>query len=402
LGKGSFGKVFLVRPITSMIMMGSDKVFAMKVLKKVDIVKKHQVDHTKTERFILENINHPFVLKLRYAFQTKQKLFMVTDYCSGGELFFHLKKMKKFTESMTTFYAGQISIALKHLHENNIIYRDLKPENILLDSYGNCKITDFGLSKVLTPEIEGKRLTFCGTPEYLAPEVLIMRKLGTTSYSFEVDWWGLGVVCFELMTGWPPFNDRDFSRLCQKILNDPIKFPSKLRISLDGQNIINQLLARDPAKRLGSSKSKDSKLSFEGLMNHPFFSHINWNDLRACRVTPPFIPNSGKNEEDTRNFDKEFTRMTLKESPGDPSPIDDNVFNNFSFNDNSRSEYSLNGMNSNHLAVPIERDNRPYMSADRDSIVRLSETIVDCSSSPLVTTVRGNQEGDDLVSRMLG
>lgn len=207
LGKGSFGKVFLVRPVHAPL----SEVYAMKVLRKAEVVKRKQVDHTMAERNIMAEISHPYILCLRYAFQTSQKLYMITDYCAGGELFFHLKKMRRFTEGMMRFYSAQISLALQHLHHQQVVYRDLKPENILLDRDGNCKITDFGLSKTDHKD-KDPTSTFCGTPEYLSPEMLIHRNRGT-GYGFEIDWWALGIVCFELLTGWPPFFDRDFHKM---------------------------------------------------------------------------------------------------------------------------------------------------------------------------------------------
>ena len=192
------------------------------------------MEHTKTERRILAEVAHPFILSLRFAFQTSSKLYMLTDYCPGGELFFHLKRVKSFTESTMRFYAAQISLALAYLHQHGIIYRDLKPENILLDRDGNCKLTDFGLSKIVDSRALGDLpetqhpppseclvvagLTFCGTPEYLSPEMLIHRQRGI-GYGHEIDMWALGVVCFELLTGWPPFFDKDFARMCEKILS---------------------------------------------------------------------------------------------------------------------------------------------------------------------------------------
>lgn len=202
LGIISFGKVFLVRPADST----RQEAFAMKVLSKAEVVRRQQVEHTLTERRILQTVEHPFVLSLHYAFQTTQRLYMVVDYCCGGELFFHLKRMRRFTEGMVRFYCGQIATALAHLHFHRIMYRDLKPENILLDQRGFVKLTDFGLSRYVTsatpnaPSQERRELTFCGTPEYLSPEMILHRK-SFAGYSYEVDWWSLGIVCFELLTG---------------------------------------------------------------------------------------------------------------------------------------------------------------------------------------------------------
>jgi serum/glucocorticoid-regulated kinase 2 len=150
---------------------------------------------------------------------------MITDYCPGGELFFHLKKMHRFTEGMMRYYCAQLVLALRHLHSHSIVYRDLKPENILLDRYGNCKLTDFGLSKMNHKERDPMS-TFCGTPEYLSPEMILHRDSGY-GYGYEIDWWALGVVCYELICGWPPFFDRDFYKMCEKIMTRPLLFPAK-------------------------------------------------------------------------------------------------------------------------------------------------------------------------------
>ena len=165
IGIGSYGKVMLVRK------EGSNEEFALKILRKDYIAQKNQVEHTKTERKILEKISHPFIVKLRYAFQNSKKLYFVIDYCPGGELFFHLQRCLKFDEDLTKFYAAQIVLAIEELHRFNIIYRDLKPENVLIDADGYIKITDFGLSKENITHNTAAH-SFCGTPEYLAPEIL--------------------------------------------------------------------------------------------------------------------------------------------------------------------------------------------------------------------------------------
>ena len=177
VGKGSYGKVLLVKK------NNEETIYAMKIMKKISMVKKNQVDHIKTERRILELIDHPFINKLKYAFQTEQKLYLVTDYCPGGELFFHIQRVERFNEEAAKFYAGQIILAVEHLHKNNIIYRDLKPENVLIDRKGFIKITDFGLSKENIVDNKSAK-SFCGTPEYLAPEIILNKGHGKP-----VDWW---------------------------------------------------------------------------------------------------------------------------------------------------------------------------------------------------------------------
>ena len=314
----------------------------MKVLRKAEVVKRHQVEHTLTERSILSNTQHPFILGLRYAFQTEQKLYMVTDYCPGGELFFHLKKLRRFTEGMMRFYSAEIALALSHLHKHSIVYRDLKPENVLLDKNGHIKLTDFGLSKRVTSFAlgteEASTATFCGTPEYLSPEMIVHRRSGT-GYSKEVDWWALGIVCFELLTGWPPFYDRDFTKMCEKILYKPLVFPvKKYNITRDAEDVIKGMLTRDFTKRMyyepaappvaaavpGSKPTPSSNNKPKNKYNirqHAFYHDVDWVQLLKKQIIPPFVPPMGRDICDTRNFEKEFTKLAVKDSP--PASVTD-------------------------------------------------------------------------------
>lgn len=214
IGVGSYGKVMLVRKIDT------NEEFALKMLRKEYIAKKNQIEHTKTERRVLETVKHPFIVRLRYAFQNPKKLYFVLDYFPGGELFFHLQKSKQFPEDLVRFYAAQIVLALGELHKHNIIYRDLKPENVLLDNDGYIKLTDFGLSKENIIDTTSAH-SFCGTPEYLAPEVL--KRLG---HGKPVDWWSLGAIIYEMMTGLPPFFSRDREKLFQNIKLGELKYPN--------------------------------------------------------------------------------------------------------------------------------------------------------------------------------
>ncbi|ETV99199.1 AGC protein kinase [Aphanomyces invadans] len=318
LGKGSFGKVYLVCRKQS-----PSALYAMKVLKKRELIQRHQVDHTMTERDVMTVLDHPFVVTLRVAFQTRERLFMVSDFCIGGEIFFHLKKFRAFSETMVRFYAAELVAALGHLHSKGIVYRDLKPENVLLDADGHVRITDFGLAKSRVSALDGAR-TFCGTPEYLAPEMLIARKKKAT-YGFAVDWWSLGTLLFEMLTGWPPFFDKDVQRMCDNILHQPLTFPARFGLSSATKSLLRGLLERDPTTRLTE----------ESLRQHPFFAGLNWTALVAKQIKPPFKPRVNS-PTDLQNFDNEFTRtsvgtLTDNDTVGGDDDDDVDDFQGFSF-----------------------------------------------------------------------
>jgi serine/threonine protein kinase len=229
LGKGSFGKVMLVRK------KDNNKIYAMKIIKKALIQKYKHVDHTKTERKILGELNSPFLVKLRYAFQSKTKLYMVMDFVNGGELFFHLKRSKVFSQERARFYAAEILLGIEHLHEQGVVYRDLKAENILLDASGHVKLTDFGLSKKFFSPENFKTYSFCGTPEYLAPEVLL-----GIGHDHAVDYWSLGVLIYEMLAGQLPFYNNNKKLLYESIVR--AQFDMKTYFSSEAQNLIQVLL----------------------------------------------------------------------------------------------------------------------------------------------------------------
>jgi len=312
VGKGSFGKVFLVR------FLRNGKIYAMKVLRKTMVKRRKQVEHTRAERRIMGAINYPFVVKLRYAFQTATNLYFVTDYCKGGELFFHLKRVRTFNETLTRFYAAELVLAISHLHSQNVVYRDLKPENILLDETGHIQITDFGLSKDGVSEPTGAK-TFCGTPEYLAPETILTRHK-KSGYGRAVDWWSFGTLVFEMLTGWPPFYHKNIKTMCEKILKAPLVFPERPVVSKEAKDMIRRLLERDPTKRINS----------EGLKKHPFFKSIDWEKLERKEVTPPFVPMCSSSD-DVRYFDVAFTREVPRLPSGRPLPPSEDEFDNFTF-----------------------------------------------------------------------
>ncbi|CAM4627145.1 serine/threonine-protein kinase Sgk2 isoform X2 [Caretta caretta] len=294
IGKGSFGKVLLAK-------RKSDGMsYAVKVLQKKSILKKKEQTHIMAERnVLLKNVKHPFLVGLHYSFQTSEKLYFVLDYVNGGELFFHLQRERCFCEPRARFYAAEVASAVGYLHSLNIIYRDLKPENILLDCQGHVVLTDFGLCKE-GMEPEETTSTFCGTPEYLAPEVL--RK---QPYDRTVDWWCLGAVLYEMLFGLPPFYSQDVSQMYDNILHQPLQIQgTKTMAACD---ILQGLLHKDQKRRLGA------KMDFLEIKNHVFFSPINWDDLYHKRITPPFNPNvSGP--ADLRHFDPEFTQEVVSSS----------------------------------------------------------------------------------------
>lgn len=269
----------------------------MKTLRKAALVKRNQLLHTKTERNILQNIKHPFLTSLTYAFQTPDKLYLVMDFCGGGELFYWLKKDRRFSQNRARLFAAEILLALEALHSHDIIYRDLKPENILLDLEGHIRLTDFGLSKeaVTGAGAQGGTKTFCGTPEYLAPEILENKGHGKA-----VDWWSLGTLIYEMLTGLPPFYDQNMQRMYDKILNAPLRFPAYM--SPEAKNLLSGLLQRKVEDRLGSGPDDSASIK-----NHPFFNGLDWDQVYAKEVTPEFKPPNRIGSIDTSNFDLEFT-----------------------------------------------------------------------------------------------
>lgn len=291
LGKGTFGQVYQVKK------KDNGRIYAMKILSKKLIVKKKEIAHTIGERNILVRTSaaaSPFIVGLKFSFQTPMDLYLVTDYMSGGELFWHLQKEGRFSEDRAKFYIAELVLALEHLHDNDIVYRDLKPENILLDANGHIALCDFGLSKANLNN-DGTTNTFCGTTEYLAPEVL----LDETGYTKMVDFWSLGVLIFEMCCGWSPFYADNTQQMYKNIAFGKVRFPKEV-LSPEGRSFVKGLLNRNPKHRLGAINDARE------LKAHPFFQDIDWNLLRAKNIPPPFKPHISS-ETDTSNFDPEFT-----------------------------------------------------------------------------------------------
>lgn len=293
VGKGSFGKVLLVQKKDSL------ELFAMKILSKPTVVKKNQVEHTRTERRVLASVKHPFIVQLHYAFQTSKKLYFILDYCPGGDMFFHLSRYGSFPELMAKFYAAEIALALIHLHELGVIYRDLKPENIMLDVEGHVKLADFGLAKEgITGNVEGTN-TMCGTPEYLPPEIL-----NRNGHGKAVDWWNLGMVLYEFLTGRPPWYTTDRMKLFLRLRRAKLEFPDGM--SMEAMSLISGLLNRNPAERLGSRSGKE-------VLDHPFFQGVDWQMLYNREITPPFQPCQFTDPQEAANFESTFTQIPVHE-----------------------------------------------------------------------------------------
>jgi serine/threonine protein kinase len=291
IGKGTFGQVYQVRKKDTL------RIYAMKVLSKKVIVQKKEVAHTLGERNILVRTamtESPFIVGLKFSFHTPTELYLVTDYMSGGELFWHLQREGRFNEARAKFYVAELILALQHLHQHDIVYRDLKPENILLDANGHIALCDFGLSKANLVGSDTTN-TFCGTTEYLAPEVL----LDENGYTKMVDFWSLGVLVFEMCCGWSPFYAEDTQQMYKNIAFGKVRFPRDA-LSVEGRNFVKGLLNRNPKHRLGANGDA------EELKQHPFFADVDWVALGKKNMVPPFKPKL-KSELDVSNFDPEFT-----------------------------------------------------------------------------------------------
>lgn len=295
LGQGAHGKVLLCEKKG-----GKGELYAMKILKKQHIIEAKQLEHTMAENLILCHVNHPFLVSLKYAFQTEHKIYFVMEFMKGGELFQHLKRVSRFTEEQTKFITACLVLALGQLHNKDYIYRDLKPENVLLDEKGFAKLSDFGLAKSL--KVEDVATTFCGTPEYLAPEVILDKGCNRPA-----DWWSLGILVYELIFGIPPFYSENVQKMYKNTIMNPLKFKKDTVCSDEAKDFISGLLAKQPEKRLGSIAD-----SLE-VMNHPWLRDFDWFNLIEKKLKPPFNP-SPKDGNWVKNFDPSFTTQAPKDS----------------------------------------------------------------------------------------
>jgi serine/threonine protein kinase len=300
LGTGTFGKVLLVRLKTAS--SGSQNYFAMKVLKKTEIVRLRQVEHVNAERYILSRVRHPFVVDLFSTFQDSLNIYMLLSYVPGGELFTHLRRAQRFTPDVTRFYLATIILALKYLHSFNIIYRDLKPENLLLDARGYLRLTDFGFAKI----VDDRTWTLCGTPEYLAPEII-----QSDGHGKAADWWACGILCYEMLVGYPPFFDESAYGIYEKILRGHVHYPRDMdRLS---RELIRAFLQPERSNRLGNMIGGP-----QDILDHAWFRGVDWDALERCEIRvccilsflfhklnrrpqAPIIPHTASSD-DTRHF----------------------------------------------------------------------------------------------------
>jgi len=325
IGRGSYAKVLMVE------LRSTRRIYAMKVIKKELVTDDEDIDWVQTEKHVFETAsNHPFLVGLHSCFQTASRLFFVIEFVRGGDLMFHMQRQRRLPEEHARFYSSEICLALNYLHERGIIYRDLKLDNVLLDHEGHIKLTDYGMCK------EGIRpgdttSTFCGTPNYIAPEIL-----RAEDYSFSVDWWALGVLLYEMLAGRSPFdivgatdnpdqNTEDY--LFQVILEKTIRIPRSL--SVKAASILKGFLNKNPADRLGCHRDS----GFGEIMNHPFFKTIEWAMLEQKQIPPPYRPRL-ENERDLANFPPEFTDEPVQLTPDDASiigKIDQTEFEGFEY-----------------------------------------------------------------------
>ncbi len=307
LGKGYFGKVFLVSK------KGTEDLYALKVINKLDIIKRNFFQGLQNEKKILDSIKNHFVVNLDYCFASPSYIFFAMKFMQGGELYHHLRKAKRFPEKVAKFYACQVFLGMEYLHQQNIMYRDMKPENILLDGKGNAVLADFGISKVLND----KELTksFVGTPEYVSPEIILEK-----GHDKSVDLWCFGILLYEMVYGLPPFYSKNQSEMLDWIVKLEPTFPDMVNISDELRDLIKQLLQKDPSKRLGYA-------STSSIRNHAWFKDIKWEKIENFEIEPPIKPEI-KDEYDTDNFNQQLAKK--KPKLDELKEIDKNIINNYS------------------------------------------------------------------------
>ena len=294
LGRGTFGKVCLVQ------YKPTKEYYAMKSLKKDVLLDMDQVQSTILEKKILQSLDHPFLVGMIFCFQTEERIYFIMPFIRGGELFQHLRTEKFFKEDKARFYAASMGLALEYLHNHAIVYRVIKPENILIGEDGYLKLIDFGMAKMLKGN--EKATSFCGTPEYLAPEIITGE-----GHNRAADWWSYGILIFEMLCGIPPFYCENTERMYDLITNAELRFPKRIQVSDNAKDLIKKLLIKQQNKRLGVNKG------FEEIKTHPFFQGFDFDALLAKKLEAPFIPVL-KDSLDVGNFDEEFTSEDIATS----------------------------------------------------------------------------------------
>lgn len=299
VGQGAFGKVFQVRK------KNSGRIYAMKVMRKERILARDHSEYVRAERDLLTAVHHPYVVTLRYSFQTSAKLYLILDFLNGGHLFFNLYRQGIFDEPQARLYTAEVVLALTHLHSINIVHRDLKPENVLLDNEGHVRLTDFGLAKQGLAD-GGRSNSLIGTLEYMAPEVIQGK-----GHDKAIDWWSVGILLYEMLCGITPFRSGNKTELKRMITMQKLKFTKSADryLSTEAKSLVRALLEKDPTKRLGSGPSGNSSVK-----SHPFFRSINWEMLHSRKVPSPYCPQV-TGETCVSNFDKLWTDRTPVDSP---------------------------------------------------------------------------------------
>ena len=287
IGRGSFGKVCLVQ------YKKTKELYAMKSLKKDVLLDQDQVESTLLEKKILQSLDYPFLVGMVFCFQTEERIYFIMPFVRGGELFQHLRNCRFFPEDKVRFYASIIGLSLEYLHTHGIVYRDIKPENILIDADGYLRLVDFGMAKIL--QGDEKATSFCGTPEYLAPEIITGE-----GHNKAADWWSYGILMYEMFFGIPPFFCDNQEKMYQLITKAELRFPKKINISDEAKDLLQKLLIKSQDQRLGA------KNGFNDIRTHPFFKSFDFDALEHKKLEAPFKPEL-KDSLDVHNFDEEFT-----------------------------------------------------------------------------------------------